>query len=181
MVTALSDPQLGWLLATALSYPEVGATAGGPDRLPAGYRRLHRTATLGSGPDTFAAAGDALLSWRMHERAGLIVLASAPTATEGAVVVTKVGFGPLRISAPSRVVYEIAEPTRRGFAYGTLAGHPEQGEEAFVVELLADQRVTVTVTAFSRPARWFTRLGGPLARLIQDRVTDRYLASLRRP
>jgi uncharacterized protein (UPF0548 family) len=47
----------------------------------------------------------------------------------------------------------IDEENRRGFAYGTPPGHPEQGEEAFVVALREDGQVTFTVTAFSRPAR----------------------------
>jgi uncharacterized protein (UPF0548 family) len=38
--------------------------------------------------------------------------------------------------------------------------------------------VTFTITAFSAPGRWFTRLGGPLARLVQSRMTRRYLAAL---
>ena len=34
---------------------------------------------------------------------------------------------------PCRVVYVVDEPDRRGFAYGTLPGHPESGEELFLV------------------------------------------------
>jgi uncharacterized protein (UPF0548 family) len=34
------------------------------------------------------------------------------------------------------------------------------------------------ITAFSKPGRWFTRLGAPLARLVQTRMTRRYLAAL---
>ena len=42
-----------------------------------------------------------------------------------------VHLGPVR--APCRVVYVVDEPDRRGFAYGTLPGHAESGEERFVV------------------------------------------------
>ncbi len=70
------------------------------------------------------------------------------------------------------------EPRRRGFAYGTLPGHPESGEEAFIVEQHDDDSVTFTITAFSRPATWLARLGGPLGRAVQDRVTARYLRAL---
>ncbi len=34
------------------------------------------------------------------------------------------------------------------------------------------------VTAFSRPARWFARLGSPFTGLIQRRVTWRYLEAV---
>lgn len=75
-------------------------------------------------------------------------------------------------------MYVIDDPRRKGFAYGTLPGHPESGEEAFVVELHEDSSVTFTITAFSRPHRLLAKLGGPVSRAVQARVTDRYLHAL---
>jgi uncharacterized protein (UPF0548 family) len=43
----------------------------------------------------------------------------------GAVVMLGLGIGSLRLQAPCRVVYMVDESRRRGFAYGTLAGHRE--------------------------------------------------------
>jgi uncharacterized protein (UPF0548 family) len=74
-------------------------------------------------------------------------------------------------------VYVLDEPNRFGFAYGTLAGHPERGEESFVVSLASD-RVTFDVVAFSRPASALARFGAPVARAVQTRVTRRYLSGL---
>jgi hypothetical protein len=37
---------------------------------------------------------------------------------------------------------------RLGLAYGTLPGHPERGEESFVIELLDDGQVRVHIVAF---------------------------------
>ena len=76
------------------------------------------------------------------------------------------------------MVYVVDEPDRAGFAYGTLPGHPESGEELFAVELRTDGSVVATIYAFSRPARWYTRLGGPVARLAQRLMTRRYLAAM---
>jgi uncharacterized protein (UPF0548 family) len=90
------------------------------------------------------------------------------------------GFGPLRLWAPCQVVYVVDEPSRQGFAYGTLPGHPESGEESFVVSIDEDDVVEFTVTAFSRPATWFSRLGGPLTGFVQRRVTWRYLDAVDR-
>lgn len=73
------------------------------------------------------------------------------------------------------------EPGRVGFAYGTLTGHPERGEERFEVALLEDGAVEARIRAFSRPGRWFTRLGGPAGRAAQRRITSRYLDALTRP
>jgi uncharacterized protein (UPF0548 family) len=80
--------------------------------------------------------------------------------------------------APVRVVYVVDEPNRRGFAYGTLPGHPESGEELFAVERLSDDSVWVVIRAFSRPSTWFYRLGYPVLRIVQERATRRYLRSL---
>lgn len=67
---------------------------------------------------------------------------------------------------------------QRGAAYGTLAGHPERGEELFLVEHRGDEAVTLTVRAFSRPVLWWTRAARPASRLVQRRITRRYLRAL---
>jgi uncharacterized protein (UPF0548 family) len=160
-----------------LTYPERGATRG---ELPPGYGHLERTDPLGTGEAVFERAAAALLGWRMHLGAGLAVTASRPSAEVGAVVVTTLGWRPLGVRAPCRVVYTVDEPGRRGFAYGTLPGHPERGEEAFLVELGPDGAVRLTIRAFSRPASWLARAGGPLGRAAQRLVTARYVRALRR-
>jgi hypothetical protein len=64
--------------------------------------------------------------------------------------------------APCRVVYVIDEPRRRGFAYGTLPGHPESGEEAFVLEQRDDGTIASNIIAFSRPAfNYYGIVDGP--------------------
>lgn len=63
------------------------------------------------------------------------------------------------------------EPSRFGFAYGTLPGHPETGEEAFHVVRETDGSVTAEIVAFSRPADLPTRAASPLARQIQRAAT----------
>jgi uncharacterized protein (UPF0548 family) len=101
--------------------------------------------------------------------------------SEGGVAILLLGLGRLAVRAPVRVVYVIDESDRQGFGYGTLDGHPESGEEAFLVEKRGDGLVVCRITAFSKPASWLTRLGGPLARLTQSWVTGRYLRSLQAP
>lgn len=92
-----------------------------------------------------------------------------------------VGFGPLRVSAPCRVIYVIDEPNRKGFAYGTLPGHPESGEEAFIIDQTEDGSVWLTVRSFSRPAGWQWWAVYPLLRIAQVAVTRRYFRSLSEP
>jgi uncharacterized protein (UPF0548 family) len=99
----------------------------------------------------------------------------------GDTAVLLLGWGPLSLRIPVRVVYVIDEPTRRGFAYGTLPGHPESGEEAFVVEQRDDESVWLTIRAFSRPAHPLLWVGYPVLRLFQAYFTSRYEHALTRP
>lgn len=85
------------------------------------------------------------------------------------------------VSAPCRVIYVIDEPTRKGFAYGTLPGHPESGEESFIVEQTEDGSVWLTIRAFSRPAAWQWWVVYPFLRLAQAHFTRRYFRSLSEP
>ncbi|MFF0072770.1 DUF1990 family protein [Streptomyces sp. NPDC005494] len=161
-----------------LTYPEVGATRLGP--LPDGYNHLHHRAAIGSGRAGFEAAGAAVTEWRMHRATGAGVKASAAQAAVGATVDISAGIGPLRLTARCEIVWTAYEKDRTGFAYGTTARHPECGEESFVVELADDGTVWFTVTAFSRPASWYTRLAGPLVPMAQRWYARRLAAVLRR-
>jgi uncharacterized protein (UPF0548 family) len=82
---------------------------------------------------------------------------------------------------PARVVYVIDEPGRKGFAYGTLPGHPERGEEAFVVERRSDDSVWLVIRAFSRPSSAFFWAVYPALRLMQAIFTARYERALAGP
>lgn len=87
----------------------------------------------------------------------------------------------LRLRFPCRVVYVLDEPQRRGFAYGTLPGHAERGEEAFLVDRHDDGSVWITIRAFSRPANAFWWLVDPVLRIAQHLATQRYLRALAGP
>lgn len=172
----LAPGDVAALRRAELTYPEIGGTR---TEMPAGYRHLRRVATIGTGEDRFSWAADIVLRWGMQRRAGLRVRSSSDTVTTGGVAVLTLGFGGLGLQAPVRVVYVVDEPDRSGFAYGTLPGHPESGEEAFMVGLQPDDTVIVTVTGFSRPSSRLSKLAGPLKPVAQEWVTGRYLRALR--
>jgi uncharacterized protein (UPF0548 family) len=153
-----------------LTYDDVGATLRG--ETPDGFRSFSHHAVLGRGPVRFERASEALLSWQLQLRSGLGVHASSATVEPGAIASLRL----LVLRAPVRVVAVVDEPGRRGFAYGTLAGHPECGEELFVVSYDGDA-VTLDITAFSKPAMLIAR--GPLARWAQHGITRRYARALR--
>jgi uncharacterized protein (UPF0548 family) len=115
-----------------------------------------------AGEDTFGADGTSFL-------------------VPGDTAVLTIRFLGIAVTAPVRVVYVVDEPTRRGFAYGTLDGHPESGEESFVVDRTDDGSVWITITAFSRPSAWYWwALYLPL-RVAQEMYTRRYLRVLSGP
>jgi uncharacterized protein (UPF0548 family) len=164
--------KLGDLAALPLTYAEVGATAG---PLPAGYHHVQKAAVIGRGRRRFDEAGDAGMRWGMLRGAGLRVEATSDVAAVGSDVI--VHLGPVR--APCRVVYVVDEADRRGFAYGTLPGHAESGEERFMVRYdPATDEVHAEVVAFSRHGTWWSRLGSPVTSVIQRLVTERYLRAL---
>lgn len=153
----------------AFTYPEVGATAG---TLPAGYQHLIRRTRIGSGEAVFERAGDALRTWKMQSGSGLRVATDGPSDV-GRTVVLALGR-PIGLAIPCRVVWTVDEPCRRGFGYGTLPGHPECGEESFILDLDDDDSVWLTVTAFTRPGDTVVRVLSPVARAIQSHFIGRY-------
>lgn len=159
-----------------LTYGEVGATRDAV--LPPGYRHLQCRVRVGSGGRDYARSVDRLFAWDVQRLAGLTVEPAGAPVETGATVLVVGRFSVLRITAPCRVVWVETGQRRSGFAYGTLPGHPERGEEAFVVERDEAGDVWFQVRAFSRPARWYARLGAPAAERLQRLITKRYLRAM---
>lgn len=172
MISPMSASVAARLRAAPFTYPEVGATA--DSGLPTGYHHLDCARDLPAG--AFDEAAARLMSWKIHESAGLRVFASSVPVEPDAVVEMFLGPRWLGIRAACRVVYVINEPDRVGFGYGTLPGHAETGEESFVVERRGDT-VRFVVRAFSNPATRLARIGGPAASAVQRFMTERYLRS----
>jgi len=160
------------------TYPEIGATR--DVRLPGGYGHVFRDVRIGTGRVVFRQTVDRLLCWDVHRAAGLAVAGSGRRAEQGEVVLLRAGPAVAGLRIPCRVVYTVNEADRQGFAYGTLPGHPEQGEEAFLITITGDADVHFQIRAFSRPATLPARLGGPLTRQLQQYATDRYVKAAHR-
>jgi uncharacterized protein (UPF0548 family) len=144
------------------NYHEVGATRS--PTMPAGYRTLRIRTLVGRGRAAMRAATDAVMEWRMHRAIPVGITAGAPRAAPGVDVTVTLAH---LIHAPCRIVWTEEAERRAGWAYGTLEGHPEGGEESFVVHRDDEDDVWLTVTAFSRPAAWYTRAAGPLVPVLQ--------------
>jgi uncharacterized protein (UPF0548 family) len=152
------------------SYAEVGTSR---EKAPRGYTLDHNRIQLGTGRNDFDRAVAAVKQWRMFEMPW-ITLCSADTPVEPgatvAVLISHFGFWSLHAC---RIVYVIEEQQgsleKYGFAYGTLPGHAEFGEERFTVEYdTSDGRVWYDLFAFSRPGP-LARIAYPFTRALQVR------------
>ena len=157
---------------------------------------LHESRVISREPDDFTRARDRILSWQMHRDAGVRVAPSRGaargdvreraardaathrfTVTQGDRVKLSIGVGPIMIPAPCEIITVIDSDREAGFAYGTLAGHPEQGEEAFLVRMTDQGTVVGSVAAFSRPVPW-ALMGAPVLQRAQRIIAKRYLSSM---
>jgi len=161
-----------------LTHPGVGLTRSAD--APPGYWRSHRRVALGRGVAMFANAANALRRWEMFN-VGWVELVTPDVAPEPGTVVGLLARC-LRVwwLNAARIVYKIDEPERQGFAYGTLPGHAQRGEERFLVEIDGDGSVWYDLFAFSQPAHWLARWGRPVARYFQKRFATDSLAAMRR-
>jgi len=152
------------------TYGAVGATAGTP---PAGYAMDRTRIRLGEGEPVFRSAVGALKRWEQF-RLGWVEAWPPDTPIRPSEVVAVMGRaeGVWWLNA-CRVVYAVDETgpiSRVGFAYGTLPGHVESGEERFLVEWdRGDDAVWYDILAFSRPNQFSARIGYPVVRRLQKR------------
>jgi uncharacterized protein (UPF0548 family) len=166
---------LGEARSAEPTYSEVGGTNVVP--MPAGYKHARYETRLGAGEAAFGRAVDGLRAWQAHLGAGVQIMSVGTPIETGETVVLVLRAIGLWVLAPCRIVYVIDETERFGFAYGTLPGHPERGESAFIVHR-GDGASVFEITSFSRPEDRLARAASPVARLIQKRVTGRYLRAL---
>ena len=152
------------------TYAAVGATAETP---PAGYVVDRTRIKLGEGEPVFRSARAALQRWEQF-RLGWVEAWSPETPIQSGEVVAVMGraIGLWWLNA-CRIVYVVDESgpiSKFGFAYGTLPGHVESGEERFLIEWdRGENSVWYDILAFSRPNHFLTRLGYPVVRRTQKR------------
>lgn len=161
-----------------LSYIAQCATITG--ELPQGFHHLRHETVIGQGDEDFARASEGLRTWQAHRLPGIRVFPTDAPLRTGATVIVTLGTGFAAIVAPCRIIGVVEEPGRFGFAYGTLPGHPESGEEAFMATIGDDGTVRFEIRAFSRPGDALTRAAGPVGRGMQSVATKGYLRAMRR-
>jgi uncharacterized protein (UPF0548 family) len=159
----------------SLSYAHVGSTLH-PASWP-GREMYERSVELGSGDAAFDAAADALSAWACHRGIRARVWPPDAPLAEGTDVLITLPAGPCAIVVPDRVVWTLDEPDRFGFAYGTVDGHQERGEEAFIAERRPDGSVRGTIRVDARTATVAATAVAPVVRIFQKTALKRYLVA----
>jgi uncharacterized protein (UPF0548 family) len=173
----LSKPDEGYLArihahyrSLPLTYAEIGCSR---EPAPLGYVVDHYRVCLGRGAAAFERARQAVRDWRVLRLGWVEPCWPETPVQEGALVGTMARLCGLWAVNLCRVVCVIDEERpapRYGFAYGTLPGHVECGEERFLVEWQrGDDTVWYDLRAVSKPGGWLTRLAYPLTRRLQRR------------
>ena len=161
-----------------LTYWERGATEWA--RLPAGYEHGLATGVVGRGRADWEAARHALSTWKVVPEGDWVELYPEPRVRAGAQVMVCFRLFGLWWTSPCRVVYVVDEPDRFGFAYGTLPGHVEQGEERFLVERdPVTGVITYGVRVMARAMHPGARLLPSLVRRLQGRFREESVAAVR--
>lgn len=160
------------------SYPEVGHTQ--RDGNVPGYDNDLNFIALGKGDAVWENAKAAIRQWRMFPAPWTFITPDDAPIEPGTVVAMTARVWGLWWLNACRIIYTIDVPDRFGFAYGTLPGHAERGEEIFMVERAEEGTVRYVIKAFSRPRLWLARLAYPVARAHQRKfVRDSKAAMLR--
>lgn len=150
-----------------VTYAELGASL--VDPMPPGFNHLRYETFIGYGATTMEVATQAVLSFDLYREMGL------GAELNGQTVIVKIGF----LRAPCQLLWTESTLDRSGFTYGTLRGHPECGEETFILTHTAEDQVWLQIRSFSRPARWYAYLAAPVIPLLQRQFARRAGRALR--
>lgn len=147
------------------SYPETGHTR--HENHVSGYDNDFNFIELGQGETVWQAAKEAIRRWKMFPVHWACIFPDGTPIREGETVAMSAQVLGLWWLNSCRIVYVIENERQFGFAYGTLPGHVERGEELFLVEKTTEGKVRYVLKAFSRPRFWMARLGYLLVRQYQ--------------
>ncbi|MEM7233026.1 MAG: DUF1990 domain-containing protein [Planctomycetota bacterium] len=165
--------------ALPFSYPSVGGTAEGAK--PKGFDIDRSSEVVGHGRDAYERVLRAVKHYEMFRLPWIEFEGHDDPVELEQTVATCVRFLGVWSVNPCRVVYvEPETATRFAFAFGTLPGHSECGEERFCVELSETGEVRFTIDVFSKPQKIPVWLVYPLVRRVQDKFRREATERMRR-
>ena len=174
---SFSPPTVNLIKVRRLSASWIGTP--GSIRARRRYRFDHLTAVVGKGADDFAAVRDAVKRWDMARQGWVYVQPEHPEMALGTQVAVLARIGPLW-NASIGLITSVEDSTSRfTFSYGTTKDHLATGEEQFHVVFHDNGDVVFSITAVSRPRKWWAWLGYPIVRLSQARFRRGAIRSIK--
>lgn len=169
-----SDNQIEDFLAEQrelpFSYNEVGASQ---TEIPTGYPVNHHRIQIGKGAEAFAMAKEAIRRWTMYKTGWTRIYPPDAPIAVGQIVCVIVNHGFCWSLNPCRIIYVLEETgaiERFGFAFGTLPGHSETGEERFTAEWRHDDdSIWFELLSFARGHHILARIGFLFVPLFQNK------------
>lgn len=154
------------------SYEDVGLSK--DDEHPRGFDVARHSVELGAGKQVFDSACEAIRNWEMFPREMASLYWPSVEPVVGSEVVVGFRVGPLWSLNPCRVIYTVDSGSdsvaKFGFAYGTLPGHVERGEERFqIVWDRTTDIVSYEIFVFSAGQHVLAKIGYPFVLLQQSR------------
>ncbi len=165
--------------ALPFSYSPVGMTRDDVDA-PSGWTEDTYRTVLGPGRDSFVRGTSLVRAWTMFAMPWIELHTPDAPIREGTIVGVLARSAGLWCVNAARIVYVIDEPRRFGFAYGTLPGHVEAGEERFLIEHTPEDLVAYSIRAISKPRALLARVAQPWVRREQRRFGADSLTAMRR-
>ena len=169
-----------------LSYAPIGCTREPGLEAPPGFCQDHERVLLGKGANVYHRACQAIRAWQMMPPSVVQTCPPGAPIQEGTMVANLFRARLLGgwLVLPTRILYLIenkdADSIRFGFAYGTVQGHWEQGEERFLIERdRRDESVWYDLLVFSRPRHPLAKLAYPYTRRQQARFRRLSCAAMR--
>lgn len=147
--------------------------------MPAGYDHATERVSLGFGEELWAFAKTLVDDWTVYPQTDWVGLSAYPRVEPGAQVMVLVKMVGTWWTSPCRVVYTMDEPDRYGFAYGTLDGHVECGEELFLMRRDADTgEVFYEIRVMARASHVLAKALPPVVSYMQRRFREAAFAQV---
>lgn len=127
---------------------------------------------LGTGRRVFEIAKQAIKYWKMFPEKWTRVHPIKPEIGIGETVAISAKYLGMWWVNMARIVYVVEDLDTYGFAYGTLPGHVEKGEELFLVRMDEHEDVFYEIIAISKPNILLAKMSYSLLRGLQKKFRE---------
>ena len=160
----------------AFSYRELGKSK---EKSIKKYNNDYHFQVIGKGDIVWENAKALLRNWKQFPMGWTALYTKEKSIKTGDVVAVLFNLLGIWWINSARIVYVFDEPNRFGFAYGTLEGHVEKGEECFWLEKNDNQEIIYHIKAFSLPAHLLVWMAYPFSRMMQKKFVNDSMAQMK--